>query len=125
MGFGPNIELYQGDLPTSLAEVWPGSSVRPSGNVEITLIHICNTTGFPQTFRICKDSNGATFAAATAHWWNVPLAVGETFEFQAQGPGTGIPLGRAGSLGASASSAGVTMTVIGAVAPIGQDKYQP
>jgi hypothetical protein len=125
MGFGPNVELYQGNLPTNLTEVWPGSSTRPSGNVEITLIHVCNTTAEPQTFRLCKDFDGTTFSAATAHWWDVPLAVGESFEFQAQGPGTGIPLGRSGALGAAASATGVTMTVIGAVAPIGQDKSQP
>lgn len=118
--FGSSNPLFQGVLLTGFTNFWPPLAGRPPVNVEITLLKIVNTSGAPATFDVCHDIDGAVFSSATALWWQEPIAAGESWEFQAQGPGTGISLGKLGELGARASVGSVlTLSAYGVTSRVG------
>lgn len=105
--FGGGAESYQGRIPATMTQIWPPAGARPNSEIELVLLFIVNTDTVPHTFRLCRDIDGTEFDEDTAIWWDHPLAAGETFEFQAQTGGVGIPLGRNGAVAVQADVADV------------------
>lgn len=72
---------------------------------EVTLIIVANTTASAATFRLFHAADGSTFTEATAIYWDVSVAAGESFVFSANVPGAGIQMGRAHALGVRVNTA--------------------
>jgi hypothetical protein len=118
--FGSGTQLFQYELTTSMAQVYPASGVpRLEVPLEIVLLVIANTTGSAVTFNLCYDDDGTAHAAGSALYWEKSIAANDSFVFQAQGPGTGIPISKTGSLGLQASATGLTATFYVVPAAIG------
>lgn len=82
---------------------------------EITRIHIAcvGTTG--ATFRLFHDdAGGSTFDQTTALYYDVAIAAGGYFEWEAPAPGCGIVVARGGQIGVRTSLANeLTFTLYG------------
>lgn len=91
---------------------------RDGPRIEVTMILVANTSAGAQTFRICHDVDGDLFDATTALFWDVSVPAGETWMFQAQHPGGGIPVGKQGTLGFYGSSTDMICTVYGVSGPV-------
>lgn len=74
--------------------------------VEITRLHIANVTASAATFRLFVDqTGGGTFDATTALYWDVSIAAGNAFEWEAPAPGCGVVLNTNAQLGIRSSVA--------------------
>jgi len=47
-------------------------------------IVVCNTTASAVTFQVCLDTDGTTYTAGTAHFWNVSLAGNTSVQLSVQ-----------------------------------------
>lgn len=110
--FAAGTQLVQYEITTSMVPVYPSTPApRLEVPLELVLLVIANTTGGAVNFNLCYDDDGTTHTAATALYWGKSVGANDSFVFQAQGPGTGIPISKAGSLGLQASAPGLTATL--------------
>lgn len=83
-------------------------------NTEVTLITVTASSGAASTFRIYHVDPGGTASVTNALFWNVAVAVDETFIFQAQTAGSGIQVQRGGSIAVRAGTAStITFNIYG------------
>jgi len=102
--------LYQGAVSASL-----GSRYTPDigKSAHITDILIMNTTTGNAGLQLCVDTDGTTYNAANAIYWNRVVTASRELVLQFDYEG-GIPLSAAGSLGARSSASGaITITLLG------------
>ena len=68
--FAAGTHLFQYELTTSMAQVYPSTAApRLEVPAEIVLLFIANTTNASRTFNFCYDNDGTTFTQATALYW--------------------------------------------------------
>lgn len=99
---------------TAMAEI-----LAAAGNprMEITCIVVANTTGTAATFNLCHDydANGSpSFGKDNALWWDKSVPANDSFVWEANFGGGGIPVGKVGSLGLQIGTAdALTVTIYG------------
>lgn len=85
--------------------------------VEITCIVVANTTGTAATFSLCHDydANGSpSFGKGNALWWDKSVPANDSFVWEANFGGGGIPVGKVGSLGLQVGTAdALAVTIYG------------
>lgn len=83
-------------------------------NTEVTLINVTASSGAAGSFRIYHVDAGGSPSVTNALFWNVAVALDETFIFQAQCPGAGIQLARGDSIHVRVAAAStVTFNIYG------------
>lgn len=74
-------------------------------NTEVMLVNVANVSASPATFRLFHNDTVATFDEASALYWNVNIAAGESFQFAAPAPGSGIQVQETGFIAVRSSVA--------------------
>jgi len=86
--------------------------------LEVYRIVVAEVGGAGVNWSIFHDIDGTTYDENTALWFENALAANTTFEWTAQYPGGGIPIGKNGSFGVQVSTANrATFTFYTATAP--------
>ena len=119
--FGASTRLAQvRPANTSLATVLSAPDNGPL--IEITRIVVANVGAGVTNFKFCHDissSGTPSFSEANALWWDQSIPYNDTFIWEADAPGMGIPLGKNGYIGfASGGSNDATLTLYGASAMV-------
>jgi len=110
--FAAGAQLLQYEITTSMVQVYPATAAtRLEVPLEVVLLVIANTTSSGIAFRLCYDDDGTAHGTGTALYWDKTVGANDTFVFQSQGPGTGIPVSKTGSLALQAGGAGLTATI--------------
>jgi len=115
--FGASTQLAQ-VRPSSTGLVTVLSAPTNAPQIEITRIVVTSVGSGNAHFSLChvfSSSGSPTFSEDNALFWDKSVTHNDTFIWEADAPGTGIPLGKTGHIGFATDSAnGLTLTLYGA-----------